>query len=323
MTPRRRVALVLNPHAAAVGPVRAVLEAALRSRAELAAEIETRGDGADVARIVAAIESGGIDVLVAAGGDGTVNDAAAALIAAREPGPALAILPLGTGNNVARSFGLESVRQPASPAMELALRSATEAEPRAIDAGEANGRIFVGSFCLGMDADILVLRNRWRQRLSTASGGYALYLASCAANVFRPHGGEARLVVDGVEERRRIYNLGVINAPLYAGEFRFDAGNDADDGQLDLHLVAGATEYLTEYPRAWRRHLRFSRGETVQPSPILRKVRELEIELDRATPAQIDGEQVAPAAAFRIRVLPDALRICRAAGGRGSGAGGR
>jgi len=306
----------------------------LEAGGEVVEWLETRGDGGDLDRLGAALASARPEVLLAAGGDGTVGDAVAALLrlepAAR---PALALLPMGTGNNVARALGLRAVRSAGEDAVDEAVAAAlagggmrggavaageTEVPPRRagarrrIDVGLANGRSFVGSFALGMDADILALRNRLCRRLGLGGGlsGYALYLASCAANLLAPHGGEARLRLDGREEAVQIYNLVVTNTPLYAGEFRFDGDDHADDGRLDLHCVAGARDYLREHPAAWRRHVRHGRGERVAPSPLLRRAAAIEVELGRPVAAQVDGEELAPAARFELRVVPAAIAVC-------------
>jgi diacylglycerol kinase family enzyme len=297
--------------AAERGLARAVAEC--ERDAAIMARLDTAGDGGDRERIAALIEGTTPDVVVAAGGDGTVNEALNAIRQARvEHRPALAILALGTGNNAARSLGLESFRRDVDVAVDLAAAAILRGSRRRIDAGEANGRLFLGSFALGMDADILALRNRLSRRVSLPGqwGGYALYLAACALSFGVKHGGEARLALDEAAAEMRLFNVAVLNLPLYAGEFRFDADNDADDGQLDVHAVASASEYLREYPIAWRRHLRHARGEAVQPSSRLRRAAEITIELDRAVPAQVDGEELAPARRFHVRAVPAAVELC-------------
>ena len=114
---------------------------------------------------------------MAAGGDGTVRDVVQAVLDVALPDPpAVAIVPLGTANNFARSLGLLSLRRDGDAAVECLRRTLADGRERVIDVGLANGCCFVGSFACGMDADILATRNRWRSRLRLRSG-YALYLA--------------------------------------------------------------------------------------------------------------------------------------------------
>jgi diacylglycerol kinase family enzyme len=284
--------------------------ARLGERTQVAAALDTRGDTSDPGRIVALLADAGPDVLVAAGGDGTAALALRALLEAKHPAPpALALLPLGTGNNAARSFGLRALRDGAG-ALERAL-AAIEAGPRrAIDVGLLGDRPFLGSVAIGMDADVLALRNRVQRRLAGASGGYALYLGGALASLLGAHGGRARLTLDGVAETLAVFNLAVVNAPVYAGPLRFDGENDCADGLLDVHAVASGWEYLGEYPGAWLRYLRVLHGEKAPPSERLRRARAVEVEFERPVPAEADGEEIGAAVRFRFGVLPRAVRLC-------------
>ena len=255
--------------------------------------------------------------MVAAGGDGTVSEVVQAMVAAAlDPAPALAIMPLGTANDIARSFGLLSFRQHGLIAVERATAALIDGCDHRIDLGQVTAnertRLFVGNFSVGMDADILATRNRLQRqlRLGRGIGGYPLYLWSCAVNALaRRHGGRMRLRIDGAERIVRLYNLLVTNTPQYAGEFRFDADNAADDGRLDLHLFGGALDYLRRYPAAWRRHVRYHRGEVVAPPREIERVREVLIELERPIAAQLDGEEWNATARYCVRVVPNALAI--------------
>ena len=311
-----RVALVVNPRPCA-GPrarVAAAAIARLRASSCVAAEVETRGDADDASRIAAALEQARADVAVAAGGDGTVGLVVAALLRLPEEArPALAILPLGTGNNTARSFGLRSLRRERDRAVELAVAAITSGARRAIDVGFVGERPFLGAFAVGLDGEILRLRNRMQRHFEAAGArtGYGLYLASFALSfVSAQRRFGARIVLDGVEERRMLYNAVVTNAPVYAGPLRFDGENDCADGLLDLHAVASAARYVAEYPRAWLRYLRVLHGAHAAPSPLLLRAREILVELDRPVAALIDGEEIDAAPCYRLHVLPRAIRVC-------------
>ncbi len=315
MTPRPlRVAVVVNPRAVGRARLRTSALVSLRERTGVVAELDTRGGDADLARVAELLNSAQPDVLVAAGGDGTAGLALRALCETKQlERTALGFLPLGTGNNAARSFGLRSLREGAG-ALALAVDAIAAGPRREIDIGSADGRPFLGSLALGMDADVLALRNRIHRRLEPRGidGGYSLYLGSFAASLLRgAHGGRARLWLDGVHETLALYNLAIVNAPIYAGPFRFDGGaNDCADGLLDVLALASGREYVAEYPRAWLRHLRVQSGRRAPPSPLLRRAREIRVDFERPVPAQADGEELAPATSFRVRVLPRAVRIC-------------
>jgi diacylglycerol kinase family enzyme len=101
----------------------------------------------------AAVEAG-CRLVVAAGGDGTVNAVAGAVAGRDIP---LALLPTGTLNHFAKDLGIP---------LELpeAVQIACEGVVRAVDVGEVNGRVFVNNSSLGVYPRIVALRNRYGGR---------------------------------------------------------------------------------------------------------------------------------------------------------------
>src|SRR5690242_12278491 len=141
---RRRFFIVHNPNA---GPAtRQLYRATLSSLKLLGADLETiettrHGDGMKAA--AEAGKSENFDAVVAAGGDGTVHDAAEGLVGRSTP---MGIIPMGTGNVFAKEIGL-----PRSPG-ELA-RMFVYGRERAIPVGLVNGRPFLFVIGVGFDAE--------------------------------------------------------------------------------------------------------------------------------------------------------------------------
>jgi diacylglycerol kinase family enzyme len=308
-----RAALVVNPRVqAAVTPeLWERAENALRSRGIMCSYIETRGNGDDSGTVARVVGTQHPDVVIVAGGDGTVSDVVQGMMEAEGTPPALAILPFGTANNVARSLGLLSCRHHAERAVDLAVATALRGRDQWMDLGQVDDRYFVGSFALGMDADILHTRNEYHGRLEGFSfvQGYPLYLFSCALNLLRPHGGTLRLTVDGATREVSVCNLLVTNTALYAGEFRFDAQDPSGNGTLGLHIMQDRLDYVRAFIGAWQRHLRASRRRAVTPPDGIERVREVVIQLGLRVPCQVDGEELAPGTRCRVRVVPRALRV--------------
>ena len=157
--PGLRVAIVINP----VAGVRGTLDRA-RRRAELAMDLlvaeqvdpeilitEHAGHAAELAR--GAVERGA-RIVVAWGGDGTVNEVATALVGTAA---ALAVIPAGSGNGLARMLGMPS---DAVRAIGRILNGAD----RAIDLGEIDGHLFVNVAGVGFDAHIAGRLCRHRPR---------------------------------------------------------------------------------------------------------------------------------------------------------------
>ena len=312
--PTPRVALVVNPRVRdRVGA--ALWHAALTRLDEgttIVARESTRGDARDLEHIRGVVREQRPDVLVAAGGDGTVNQTVEGLLAAGEPMPALGILPLGTANNVARSLGLLSCRHVGEAAVDLAVQAIARGPERVIDVGTVGGRHFVGSFAAGMDADILAMRNRWRRIIGTRNllSGYPLYLVSCAANLLaRRHGARTHVVVDGVGRDVSAYNVLVTNTALYAGEFRFDPGDPSADEKLDLQVMTGPVEYVRLFVSAWRRYLGARRDKRVPPPRALERVRRIVLSCRTPVPSQVDGEEFCVTDRYEIEVRARAFRV--------------
>ncbi|HKT58750.1 MAG TPA: diacylglycerol kinase family protein [Gemmatimonadales bacterium] len=94
----------------------------------------------------------GCRIAVAAGGDGTVNAVASAVVGSGIP---LGILPIGTLNHFAKDLGIPLD-------LEDAVRLITQGVRRQVDVGEVNGAVFVNNSSIGVYPRIVALRHRWR-----------------------------------------------------------------------------------------------------------------------------------------------------------------
>jgi len=145
---RLSVAIIINPIAGGARP------AVARTKAQLALSIvDQHGDQAEVfitegvghARDLAKAAVGrGARLVMAWGGDGTINEVASALAFDEIP---LGIIPAGSGNGLARELGVH-------PRPERAIADALAAEPRPMDLGEIEGRLFANTAGAGFDAHI-------------------------------------------------------------------------------------------------------------------------------------------------------------------------
>jgi diacylglycerol kinase family enzyme len=214
-----RALLVCNPKATTTSDrVREVLVRALRSETELdVAYTRRRGHGASLARDA---RKNGVDVVVALGGDGTVNEVVNGLLAdgtdaeRGETGahevPALAVVSGGSTNVFARALGLPTSWAEGTAVIIEALR---EGRTRRIGLGKVKtpgrtpgiGSLGVGSgryftFCagFGLDADVIhrveIARRRGRKNTPF------LYMQSMAGNFLFDRGSrQQRITLEGVE----------------------------------------------------------------------------------------------------------------------------
>ncbi len=178
-----RALLVVNPKATTTSErARAVLVRALRSEMEVRlGETRRRGHGAELARQAA---RDGLDVVVALGGDGTVNEVVNGILTATPRSenrelPALAVVPGGSTNVFARALGLPNDTVEATGALIEALQ---EGRTRSVGLGRADGRYF--TFCAGFGIDAEVVRKVERARLRGKVSTPALYLRSTVSQYF-------------------------------------------------------------------------------------------------------------------------------------------
>jgi len=157
-----RILLVANPRATATSPrERDILARALSSEGELeVAETANRGHAAALA---CRAMRNGTDVVVALGGDGTINEVINGLLTdgPHETVPALGIVPAGSTNVVARALGLPNDPIEATGVLLDALRSGSR---RPINLGDMDGRLFAFAAGVGFDAAIVAGVERQRRR---------------------------------------------------------------------------------------------------------------------------------------------------------------
>jgi YegS/Rv2252/BmrU family lipid kinase len=184
------------------------------------AETAHEGQATGIARDAAAR---GIDVVVANGGDGTVNEVING-IAGTET--ALAVLPGGTANVWAREIGV--TKKPVE-----AMRAALDGERRRVDLGIANGRYFLLMASVGFDATIVPRVNpAWKRRIGAAS-----YIVLGVRAIFSSTHWHAEVRIDGVTSHTDVYWLLAGNTRSYGGITDIMFRAVADDGMFDIGIM--------------------------------------------------------------------------------------
>src|ERR1700691_3818003 len=149
---KRRMLIIVNPYATTVSDrLRHLVVYALQGRFEVdAVDTEARGHATELCREAA---HEGYDVVVAFGGDGTVNEAANGLLGSPTP---LSCLPGGSANVFAKMLGIPGELIDAT---EHILGLADDWRPRKADLGVVNGRCFTFASGLGLDASVVERRS--------------------------------------------------------------------------------------------------------------------------------------------------------------------
>ena len=252
--------------------------------------------------------SSAYDTVVVVGGDGVIHEVVNGLMEldALER-PRLGVIPLGSGNDFARTLGLTLNNVEESLAQIL---SGTE---RSIDVGKVTsdvcpeGAYFVETLSFGLDAAIAIDTTARRAK-GTRQEGAGLFVTSSLKMFSHARKGFAcEASIDGGElQRLETLIFAVQNGPTYGGGFRICPDAVPSDGWLDVC-------YNVRHP--WVPHLllllglaRFGR-HTRSAAVRLQKARELELRfLEKEPPCQVDGEEFR-GMSFSVGVESDALRV--------------
>lgn len=230
------------------------------------------------------------DLVILAGGDGTMNAAAEALM---ETGLPFAILPLGTGNDLARTL---EIPLDIGAACDVILGGRLHA----IDLGRVNGKLFFNVASLGLSTEVSRrLTSAYKRRWGVLA--YALATWQVIRN-FRPF--RAEIHCDGQTVRLRSVQIAVGNGRHYGGGMTVDDQAAIDDGRLHLFSIKPRRlwDYLLMLPA-----LRAGRHRR-SPGVLALSGRRIDISTRRRRRINTDGELTARTPAH-FDVLPAALSV--------------
>jgi diacylglycerol kinase family enzyme len=266
-------------------------EVIVRARERLPdAETLELGPGVDLADAVTRAVSDG-RVVVAAGGDGTVNAVVQHLVGRGT----LGVLPAGTLNHFARDLGL---RDP-----NTAVEALQGGQARSIDVGRANGTFFVNNAGLGLYPEGVQERERSEDQWGklAASLGAATRLLRTASPL------TGTIEADG--DRRALFAWVVFVGNNRFGTVpgRLGARTRLDEGVLDVGVVTAGRRAVSRAKTAWR----LAKGKPWQTRRLVRtEARRVVVRLHGpARPVSLDGEQLDPTDSLEVRLVPGGLRV--------------
>ncbi|HAF70271.1 TPA: diacylglycerol kinase [Candidatus Acetothermia bacterium] len=252
--------------------------------------VRTQGPGHASHLARTAVEEAGL--IIAAGGDGTVNEVAQGLVGSQVP---LGVLPVGSGNDYARALGLPKD-------LTAAARHIAQASPKGVDVGWVGGRYFLNSMGMGIDGQIAL--DYRRMRLLRGELGY---LWATCLEILRFRAFQAEIEGEGWRFSGKLLSTAVMNGPYAGGGFYLAPRARPDDGLLDVVVVG-------DYPRV----VRFSVLPKTRDGSYLalRRVQlkhgtSLTIRADRPVPVHMDGELLPePTCELSVKLFPGALLVC-------------
>jgi diacylglycerol kinase (ATP) len=248
---------------------------------------ERAGQAREIARGLPANEP-----VIAAGGDGTQHEIVSALLEGRAASErALGIIPLGTGDDFARCFGLPIGN------LRAALEVIVQGKLETIDAGRLNGVPFINGIGSGFDA-VLV-----------APGflpGSLKYLWAIISELTRLEPRPARVEIDGqtVHDHSALL-VSIMNLTSYGGGLKIAPNASPTDGLLEVVVgghfskldTLGILPKLQKGTHIHHPQVQVFRGRTVR------------VEWFDLTAAHIDGELLEPTRTLEASIVPKALRV--------------
>ncbi len=251
-----------------------------------------------------------LDVVVTLGGDGTINEVVNGILA-DGPGadvPALATVPGGSANVLARSTGLP--RDPVE-ATGVLIAGLEDERFRTISAATANDRWFTMNVGMGLDAEIIASMEEARGRGKRASPT-RYFLTTLREYFSRTDRKDPAIVIqrEGEEDIDHVFLAIVQNAAPWT----FFGGlpvNPNPEASFDRNLDVFAIRDLRVLPslRWTRRLLMGSSAGSANGLYVGRDLVDLTLRADRPTAVQLDGEGLGEMTELRIRSVPRALRI--------------
>ncbi len=250
---------------------------------------ERRGHAREIA---ADLARRGRELVVAWGGDGTVNEVGSGLAFTST---ALGIVPAGSGDGLARELHLP--RRPAD-----ALRVAIEGRRTAFDVGELAGRLFFNIAGIGFDAEVA---RRYNERTTSRRGPWP-YIPLTFGALWAYEPDCYRVSLDGTPHEGRFFAVILANSRQFGNRMRVAPEARPDDGVLNALLV----DHRSPAGHLWRlRHLLVDARRA--PGIVRCPVRAATIEGTRPLCCQIDGESFTAGTRVEARVHPGALWLRR------------
>jgi diacylglycerol kinase family enzyme len=304
--PTRRMLIIVNPYATTMSVrLKQLVVYALQGRYEVeAVDTQRKGHATELCRD-AALE--GYDVVVAFGGDGTVNEVANGLVGTRT---ALVPLPGGATNVYCRMVGIPT---DVVDATEHLLQLADHWEPRKVDLGRVNDRWFTFSAGAGLDASVVERVDR-HPRLKARLGPW--YYAQAATAVFLEKYvvNAPKVIADLAGEEKAGASVFVQNAQPYT-YFRkrpitLSPGAALDSGDLSAVVLgrANAADLPTMAYRLLSKRAQVGRHRQAHAFDGLDGlvVRSCD---ERPVPVQVDGDYIGEHEEAVFSVSPGVLRV--------------
>jgi diacylglycerol kinase (ATP) len=245
--------------------------------------------GVSHASEVAAEAIGKYDIIVAVGGDGTVNEIASALVGSNA---VLGILPFGSGNGLSRFLGIPMN-------IEKAIANLNTGNIAAIDSAQANGKAFFNMAGMGFDAHISEAFSHGEKR------GFITYVKTSLQEVIKYKSQTYHIEIDGAVYDRKAFMLSFANSSQYGNNAHVSPQASVQDGLLDVCVIKPFPLY--RFPEMCIRMF----TKTANKSSFVEIIRgkHIIVKRDNPAPMHLDGEPEIAGSEIEINIVPCSLKV--------------
>jgi diacylglycerol kinase (ATP) len=229
------------------------------------------------------------DLVVAVGGDGTVNEIASALVGSNA---VLGVVPCGSGNGLSRFLGIPMD-------MQRSIENLNYGKAIKIDSAQANGKPFFNMAGMGFDAHIAEVFAHGKKR------GFITYIKSALQEIIKYKPQTYQLEIDGVAYERTAFMLSFANSSQYGNNAHISPQASVQDGLIDVCIIKPFPLY--RFPELGIRMF----TKTTNKSKFVEIIRGKHILVRRnsAGPMHLDGEPEIAGSEIVINVLPGSLKV--------------
>ncbi len=246
----------------------------------------SKGSATELARTAA---DAGVQVVVAAGGDGTLCEVLNGVIGRDVK---LGLIPLGTGNDFARTVGVGLT-------IKEAVLSIFYGDPVRIDVGKIRDRYFINVAGCGFDAVVAERINKGVRNLS----GKAAYVSAVYQSLKDFDPVDMKLTLDGETREVRALLCAVANARSYGGGMKVAPDALLNDGVFDICVVsAGKWEFVKSFPKVYKG------THTNHPDVFMARAKTVRVETGKPVRVIVDGELYGETPA-EFTVVPKAVTL--------------
>jgi YegS/Rv2252/BmrU family lipid kinase len=246
-------------------------------------------NGASHANEMAAEAINNYDLVVAVGGDGTVNETASALVGSNAT---LGIVPCGSGNGLSRFLDIPMD-------IQQSIENLNTGKTALIDSAQADGKPFFNMAGMGFDAHIAEVFAHGKKR------GFITYIKSSLQEIIKYKPQTYHIEIDGTVYERKAFMLSFANSSQYGNNAHISPQASVQDGLIDVCIIKPFS--LWRFPALGIRM--FTKTTNKSKFVEIIKGKHVIIKREEPGPIHLDGEPMQAGAQVEIKVLPGSLKV--------------